>query len=147
MREILPWGNINSNTVIVGLEPNENHNFKSKHIFCFDLDIENDGKSGGVLKKMFKEINKNIDDYFWTNFKKRNNELGEESAIKFIDFILQYPFERYIFLGKKLAMLVHDFKIDLLLAGKKVYYLRHPAYFLYKPGITNYIRSWEEALK
>jgi len=147
-RLITHFGNLNSEIMILGLEPGIKHyRGKSKSIFRFDFDLilTTGRKSSGVILKVFDKLGLNINDYFWNNLYLVPKEINKTRQafkrllINEIDIIRP---KIILCLGKIVFDTVND--IDLRI---KVIRISHPAYVLYGYPLKSYINEWKEVMR
>lgn len=131
------YGNQNSSTLFLGLNPHMFHDKESDSIFCFDLKDKADRKSGHAMKTAIQYMNHSVEDYFWYNFVCCAHESGKPTEqmysnctpyfFRLIDTLKNL--ERIVCLGTD----VHD-KVSLLDIKHDIQILKvkHPAYYLYK---------------
>lgn len=142
------FGNVNSSIMILGLAPVMSH-YTSDSQMCFKFDTQLDSKnnkSGGVLIKVFNELNIQIKDFYFDNVYKVPLEIVRNSSL----FITLLNKEISIIRPSKIICLGVDvFNVvkNLKLNDIKVERIEHPAFVL-RGGmkIDNYIKKWEKIL-
>lgn len=144
------YGNVNSHTIILGLAPMRDHLYNSQSYRCFkfDIDLNQTTKSGGVLIKVFKELNLNLKDYFFDNLYKIPVEMVEDKTIfhnlleKEIDLLNP---SKIICLGSDVYAIVKNLDIGVNIEIKKIF---HPSYIL-RGGVSfsDYLNKFKKFLK
>ena len=128
------FGNVESKVMIIGLAPVQSHiDSDSKSCFKFDIDLNQDNKSGGVLIKIFKEFNLKITDFFWNNvYKIPIESITEYTEYTIFHEILEKEISlinptKIICLGSDSFKVVKNLNIGVNINIIKVF---HPAYLL-----------------
>jgi hypothetical protein len=148
-KTITHYGNIKSPTLILGLAPMKKHllNSPSSRCFKFDIDLNQESKSGGVLIKVFKELNLDIRDFFFDNVYKvplemvENKELFHNLLEKEIDLLNP---NKIICLGNDVYNIVKSLDVGVNIEIKKIW---HPAFVL-RGGVSfnNYLNKFRTLL-
>lgn len=146
------FGNFDSKVMILGLAPVQAHVESDSHsAFKFDVSLSQDSRSGSVLIKVFRELDLNINNFFWNNCYKVPVEIATKTQEQKIIFqkILEDEIEiiepdTIICLGTDCFDIVKSLNIDVNINIK---YIMHPAFVL-RGGISfeNYVNYWENAM-
>lgn len=156
-KKVLSFGNENSKIIFLAESPMKDHcyNSNSDTIFKFDLNHKKlkeklfEYKSGDILIKVFKELNKKIEDFYWTNAYKipiedvKNLRLFSDILEKEIEIIDP---DMIICLGYNAEAALKKLDINVNIEIKKIW---HPAY-ISRNGFTNYneyLEQWRKIFK
>jgi len=127
---IFEYGNYDSKIMIFGISPTEKHyNSDSNCVFAFDKNLKQTDYSGGVLCKLFSELNIKIYDIFWDNiYKVPENILTEKTKklnIEYIKKIIDIMKPKIIIcLGNNSESVIHKLQLEKNIKIIKVF---HPA--------------------
>lgn len=137
-RYIGSWGDKDSDTAIVGVQPGDSHPDESDSAFGLDLDWT--AWSGEILEAVFEELNADMSDYYWTNAVKCV-ECGNKEACASNLAIELSSFSKVILLGNETPKIAPEFH------GTTVKKIWHPAYISRnREKLDRYVRMWADAL-
>lgn len=135
-RYIAPWGDMSSNTAIVGTQPGDKHPEESECVFGLDLDWT--AWSGEILEEVFEELEYDMSEYYWTNARKCT-----EASDTCGDLLKRelMPFSKVVLLGNETVNIAPD------IPGTKVRKIWHPAYVhRNRQKMRQYVNSWRDVL-
>jgi len=140
------FGNLKASIMCIGLAPQINHlKSNSNSIFAFDINLNQTTHSGGVICRVFKELDLKIEDYFWSNLYKIPVEDVVDKEV-FKDMIkgeinIIFP-SVIVCLGSEVYNIISKLNLPFSIDIKKIH---HPAYFL-RGGISfnKYVEQWRK---